>query len=1195
MVTLPLDLSKIVALHAQYVDGGRYERDDRHLALTTTTGTLPFGSANLANGGARQPFPFARAELRWSPLGDMTKSSVIALYTVTDPAAVRGDFKFTLTTETDGPGSLDIWGVSATGVRTLHMRFGAWIDRNGTAKDHPLVIVQNSDFDWVKLAEAGAGRNVPPEWAMVLMPKSQIAPRLCPLPKGRPILPVPTIDRKKLTRIAVVPGLDNDTPSNYRPALTKRGIVVTDHIMSYFISQDMNGTTPRLPMVDGPRGKASGGMFTFAEPGRGWKRLCCEPYAGVRYDEEGARHTVFGLRSLNQDLPRYWQDATWDDYELVGVYPEGLTKQECTIRNCWAWRFYPPSLALDDTAPLVDGEQPHVGVGPVSFAMSEYGWVWRIQQNGGGPEALKVFGNKDRAAPAILTRWCLPNGGFALAVVGDEIIVSERAGHEISAWSALTPNTKLRTIIKNPNGDAYVKIVGRSLTAIRTLAERRAQNIIAPEGLSWYAPPPGRPNSEGWIRFGGMAQEDVRQIRLDGSSLAGVCEPNFTLNSSFLTLDSSQHLPDGTGEFGPPGTAITTTWEINHLGRPQIFLPQPGVSKDGRPLTNGDWGLITGSPYPRDRAEIALSANSYDVPEGAGGSWESDGYGSGPGVGPGRLLNGASSYGLHEYVASLPGEVPPDGVRMERSAQKMRARHLNLIYGHDFHGFFAKGQPLPFGVDPDIDYRLTALGFTSDPVKLPPVIEPPTGRPAMFKSVTKTATAGYPVLPNPMQRAVFGLHGSGGGLFAYGDTYAVVCDATMGINDNMPFEFHTYNPGGYNSTLPWTGVQPYIAIQPVDKVDAPGRAAMETNWAGYKHLPEPKVGHLYTHARLDALYAWSIANLPVDPARIVLTGNSMGGWGCGHYGLRRADKFAAIFTTLPRWRNTGLNDWETGPTASFTTAALLPDGTPWVTYMDMVAYVSNPANTVPFVAWGTGKQDAFVPSFQEHIDFVNALRATKRPFVFAWNNGTHSGATATESMNRIAASYDQATFRLGDKLPYLSNSSLDTPFTADVGGINLGFKWRNLTATTFELTNTLGPVEVDALYAGVTKHVSIPAALTWVVVDTAGAITPPPPPTAPTIDSFTASPTGVVVQGTAVTLAWQTTNADSVTITTLGGEPVDGSAGVTPPVGDTTYTLTATGPGGTVTGSVTVSVRALTTDERIARLEAAVTAHGWTL
>ena len=91
----------------------------------------------------------------------------------------------------------------------------------------------------------------------------------------------------------------------------------------------------------------------------------------------------------------------------------------------------------------------------------------------------------------------------------------------------------------------------------------------------------------------------------------------------------------------------------------------------------------------------------------------------------------------------------------------------------------------------------------------------------------------------------------------------------------------------------------------------------------------------------------------------------------------------------------------------------------------------------------------------------------------------------------------------------------------------------------------------------------------WYVDDvaiTASGSTP-----APTIDSYSASPT-TITSGGSSTLSWNTTNATSCTING-SSVAVDGSMTVSPTT-TTTYTLTATGSGGSVSQDVTVTVNA---------------------
>ncbi len=79
-----------------------------------------------------------------------------------------------------------------------------------------------------------------------------------------------------------------------------------------------------------------------------------------------------------------------------------------------------------------------------------------------------------------------------------------------------------------------------------------------------------------------------------------------------------------------------------------------------------------------------------------------------------------------------------------------------------------------------------------------------------------------------------------------------------------------------------------------------------------------------------------------------------------------------------------------------------------------------------------------------------------------------------------------------------------------------------------------------------------------------------PAATAPLIVAFTANPTSINA-GQSSTLSWQVSNADTVTITSLGTVALTGSQAVTPAT-TTTYTLTATHGTQTATANATVTV-----------------------
>ncbi|MDB5195415.1 MAG: hypothetical protein JWO84_599 [Parcubacteria group bacterium] len=79
----------------------------------------------------------------------------------------------------------------------------------------------------------------------------------------------------------------------------------------------------------------------------------------------------------------------------------------------------------------------------------------------------------------------------------------------------------------------------------------------------------------------------------------------------------------------------------------------------------------------------------------------------------------------------------------------------------------------------------------------------------------------------------------------------------------------------------------------------------------------------------------------------------------------------------------------------------------------------------------------------------------------------------------------------------------------------------------------------------------------------------PQTPTAP-VCTLSAAPT-TILQGSAATLSWTTSNASNVSITNIGSVSTSGSSTVAP-AQTTTYVLTATGTGGTVNCSATIVV-----------------------
>jgi pimeloyl-ACP methyl ester carboxylesterase len=251
-----------------------------------------------------------------------------------------------------------------------------------------------------------------------------------------------------------------------------------------------------------------------------------------------------------------------------------------------------------------------------------------------------------------------------------------------------------------------------------------------------------------------------------------------------------------------------------------------------------------------------------------------------------------------------------------------------------------------------------------------------------------------------------------------------------------------------------------------------GSRTSETHWFGYVVPDEDgdPIAHPYTERRLLWTIPWVLERYDVDVNRVVCEGGSMGAWGCMMFGIRHPEIFAAIYPNRPRVVQTNLVDLE-GRYYSAEDGAELPDGTPWVTRRDAVAYVNDHPEGLPFIGWNTGRNDMF-QTWGESIDLVEALEAGHHGFALAWNNGGHSEGAASGAA--IREWYPPERFARNESYPAFSRSSINDDLgsgdvsTGDTeGGINLGFVWTSVVDTdrawSIQLRNDLatGPMTVD--------------------------------------------------------------------------------------------------------------------------------------
>ncbi len=277
-----------------------------------------------------------------------------------------------------------------------------------------------------------------------------------------------------------------------------------------------------------------------------------------------------------------------------------------------------------------------------------------------------------------------------------------------------------------------------------------------------------------------------------------------------------------------------------------------------------------------------------------------------------------------------------------------------------------------------------------------------------------------------------------------GDYYSYFGRPNWAFRDGVPGIFSVRERRGWNSA------DDFLTL--VSRDSAPQQGAdgvVRTYSFGYACIPqgaahkEPRA-YPFTERRLRWMVDWAIKHYHVDPNRVYCGGSSMGGWGTATFSLRHADLFAAVFPKLPIWRQRGLN---TMVELDREAKIFMEDGhTAYYERMDMVKFVSEHPEDLPFIGWCIGRKDGRGPLWKGQVDMIKALTQGKHGFAFAWNNGGHS--EGGDCFYHITTQYPQTRFALNRSYPAFGNSSINEdpghgdPKEGDlVGGINLGFVW----------------------------------------------------------------------------------------------------------------------------------------------------------
>jgi len=183
--------------------------------------------------------------------------------------------------------------------------------------------------------------------------------------------------------------------------------------------------------------------------------------------------------------------------------------------------------------------------------------------------------------------------------------------------------------------------------------------------------------------------------------------------------------------------------------------------------------------------------------------------------------------------------------------------------------------------------------------------------------------------------------------------------------------------------------------------------------------------------RVIGTVKWVIEKYGIDPNRIYLCGNSMGGSGALGIGLRHGDLFAAVKANVPAGIEHA-SDRMYFPPASIPEGVRLPD--------------------LPVVINYSAQNDHWS---EGHERFVKAMNERQYPLYFYWGPFGHANNDQTIlKVNDLVHSFDWLNVKRNEAYAVFSNASCNDPLpwpdkrsSTDVGQINAFFRWKNVTDT----------------------------------------------------------------------------------------------------------------------------------------------------
>ena len=208
---------------------------------------------------------------------------------------------------------------------------------------------------------------------------------------------------------------------------------------------------------------------------------------------------------------------------------------------------------------------------------------------------------------------------------------------------------------------------------------------------------------------------------------------------------------------------------------------------------------------------------------------------------------------------------------------------------------------------------------------------------------------------------------------------------------------------------------------------------------------------------------WTIAHYKIDPNRVYLSGNSMGGSGTLGIGLNHGDLFAAIKANVPA-------GCRHADTRVFFPPNTVPQG----------VKIPDPPICIDY----SGSNDHWSG---DHAVLVNGMRLRKYPLMLFWGPfGHQNNHEKIEQVNDLPNRFDWTAVRRNEAYPVFTYASSDSPnpwpdpvndcpVDAPAGQINGFFRWKTETDNAGELAMTLRLASADELRS---KVFTIPAVST---------------------------------------------------------------------------------------------------------------------